>query len=39
LLAVPLLGQPLEPQTVAGFAVTLAGVALVQRATRSGGDH
>ena len=34
-LAVPLLGQPLQPQTLVGFAVTLAGVALVQRATRS----
>lgn len=35
-LAVPLLGQPLQPQTLVGFAVTLAGVALVQRATGSG---
>jgi drug/metabolite transporter (DMT)-like permease len=34
-LAVPLLGQPLQPQTLAGLAITLAGVALVQRATRS----
>jgi drug/metabolite transporter (DMT)-like permease len=34
-LAVPLLGQPLEPQTLAGLAITLAGVALVQRAMLS----
>ncbi|QYN35024.1 DMT family transporter [Pseudonocardia sp. DSM 110487] len=34
-LAVPVLGQPLEPQTLAGLAITLAGVAVVQRATRS----
>ena len=34
-LAVPVLGQPLEPQTVVGLAVTLAGVLLVQRAARS----
>jgi drug/metabolite transporter (DMT)-like permease len=33
-LAVPVLGQPLQPQTVVGFAVTLAGVVLVQRAAR-----
>lgn len=32
MLAVPLLGQPLEPWTLAGLAVTAAGVALVNRA-------
>lgn len=38
-LAVPVLGQPLESQTLAGLAVTLAGVLLVQRApgARDGG--
>jgi drug/metabolite transporter (DMT)-like permease len=34
-LAVPVLGQPLEPLTVAGMAVTLAGVVLVNRQSRS----
>ena len=34
-LAVPVLGQPLEPQTLAGLALTLTGVALVRRAMRS----
>jgi drug/metabolite transporter (DMT)-like permease len=33
-LAVPVLGQPLEPQTLVGLVVTLAGVALVQQASR-----
>jgi drug/metabolite transporter (DMT)-like permease len=32
-LAVPVLGQAVEPATIAGLAITLAGVALVQRAT------
>jgi drug/metabolite transporter (DMT)-like permease len=32
-LAVPVLGQAVEPATLAGLAITLAGVALVQRAT------
>jgi drug/metabolite transporter (DMT)-like permease len=36
-LAVPILGQPLEPQTLTGLAVTLAGVLLVQRASRPAG--
>jgi drug/metabolite transporter (DMT)-like permease len=31
-LAVPVLGQAVEPATIAGLAITLAGVALVQRA-------
>jgi drug/metabolite transporter (DMT)-like permease len=31
-LAVPVLGQPLEPQTLTGLAITLAGVAMVRRA-------
>ena len=30
-LAVPVLGQPLEPLTVVGIAITLAGVMLVNR--------
>jgi drug/metabolite transporter (DMT)-like permease len=34
-LAVPVLGQPLEPLTVAGFALTLVGVVLVNRAGQS----
>jgi drug/metabolite transporter (DMT)-like permease len=34
LLAVPVLGQRLEPQTLIGLAVTLVGVALVQHASR-----
>jgi drug/metabolite transporter (DMT)-like permease len=38
-LAVPVLGQPLEPQTLAGLAITLAGVAVVQRAMRSPERH
>ncbi len=33
-LAVPVLGQRLEPQTLIGLAVTLVGVALVQHASR-----
>jgi drug/metabolite transporter (DMT)-like permease len=33
-LAVPLLGQPLDPHTLAGLAATLAGVVLVHRAAR-----
>jgi drug/metabolite transporter (DMT)-like permease len=33
-LAVPVLGQPLDAHTLAGLAVTLAGVVLVHRATR-----
>jgi drug/metabolite transporter (DMT)-like permease len=33
-LAVPVLGQPLEPQTLTGLAVTLVGVTLVQHASR-----
>lgn len=33
-LAVPVLGQPLEPWTVAGLAVTLVGVVLVQHSAR-----
>jgi drug/metabolite transporter (DMT)-like permease len=33
-LAVPLLGQPLDPQTFVGLAVTLAGVVMVHHATR-----
>jgi drug/metabolite transporter (DMT)-like permease len=33
-LAVPLLGQPLDPRTLVGLAVTLAGVVLVHHATR-----
>jgi drug/metabolite transporter (DMT)-like permease len=33
-LAVPLLGQALEPRTLVGFAVTLVGVVLVQQAQR-----
>ena len=33
-LAVPVLGQPLEPWTVVGLAVTLVGVVLVQQASR-----
>ena len=32
-LAVPLLGQSLSPQMIAGLAITLLGVVLVQRAT------
>lgn len=34
LLAVPVLGQGLEPQTVAGLLLTLAGVVLVSRSAR-----
>ncbi len=34
-LAVPVLGQPLEPLTVAGLALTLVGVVLVNRAGQS----
>jgi drug/metabolite transporter (DMT)-like permease len=34
-LAVPVLGQPVAPTTLAGLAITLAGVTLVQRAARS----
>jgi drug/metabolite transporter (DMT)-like permease len=33
-LAVPVLGQPLEPLTVVGMAITLAGVVLVNRRGR-----
>jgi drug/metabolite transporter (DMT)-like permease len=33
-LGVPVLGQPLEPQTLTGLAVTLVGVTLVQHASR-----
>ena len=36
-LAVPVLGQPLEPLTVVGIAVTLVGVVLVNRQGRSQG--
>lgn len=35
-LAVPVLGQALEPRTLAGLAVTLVGVLLVVRASRPG---
>ena len=34
-LAVPVLGQPLEPLTVVGLALTLVGVVLVNRQNRS----
>jgi drug/metabolite transporter (DMT)-like permease len=34
ILAVPVLGQPVEPQTVAGLALTLVGVVLVNRSAR-----
>lgn len=34
-LGVPVLGQPVAPATLAGLAITLAGVTLVQRATRT----
>jgi drug/metabolite transporter (DMT)-like permease len=34
-LAVPVLGQPLEPLTVVGIAITLVGVVLVNRQSRS----
>ena len=37
-LAVPLLGQPLDRQTQAGLAVTLAGVVLLQYATRPAAE-
>jgi drug/metabolite transporter (DMT)-like permease len=37
LLAVPVLGQPLDGHTLAGLAVTLAGVVLVHRAGRPAG--
>ncbi len=33
-LSVPLLGQPLDPRTLVGLAVTLVGVVLVHHATR-----
>jgi drug/metabolite transporter (DMT)-like permease len=36
-LAVPVLGQPLEPLTVVGMAITLAGVVLVNRSGRAQG--
>jgi drug/metabolite transporter (DMT)-like permease len=36
-LAVPVLGQPLEPLTVVGMAITLAGVVLVNRSGRPQG--
>ena len=36
-LAVPVLGQPLEPLTIVGIAVTLVGVVLVNRQGRSQG--
>jgi hypothetical protein len=32
---VPVLGQPLEPQTIVGLAVTLLGVVLVNRSSRA----
>jgi drug/metabolite transporter (DMT)-like permease len=35
LLAVPVLNQPIAPTTLAGLAITLVGVTLVQRAARS----
>jgi drug/metabolite transporter (DMT)-like permease len=38
-LAVPVLGQPLRPQTVAGLALTLTGVVLVGRAMRSRSEE
>jgi drug/metabolite transporter (DMT)-like permease len=34
-LAVPVLGQPLEPQTIVGLAITLLGVVLVNRSSRA----
>ena len=37
-LAVPVLGQPLEPLTVGGIAITLAGVVLVNRQRREASD-
>ena len=37
-LAVPVLGQPLEPLTVVGLAVTLVGVVLVNRQSRDASD-
>lgn len=36
-LAVPVLGQPLEPQTIVGLALTLVGVVLVNRSARGSG--
>jgi len=37
-LAVPVLGQPLEPLTVVGLALTLVGVVLVNRQGRDAAD-
>jgi drug/metabolite transporter (DMT)-like permease len=34
-LAVPMLGQPLAPQTLVGLVITLAGVVLVARSPRT----